>query len=142
MILSVVSMLLTFGWMWHGRDRPAMAQVDVQPFIAHVLTTHLSVPEPVRFEIRELWPSENCAQAQMIGVPEFPRAWRVEYDRACWLKHPHQRQFVIAHELCHAAYEYDQPGWDKLSPKERKRRDHRADLCALQILRDHKGCPR
>lgn len=110
-----------------------------EAFIAHVLAVHLAVPEPVAFEVRELWPSENCAQAQMIGLPGRPVSWRIEYDAACWRDRPGQRVAVLAHELCHAAYDYGR-SWTSLSRAEQKRAHKRTRACARQILRDHRRC--
>lgn len=114
-------------------------ELAAEVFIAHLLAAHLSVPEPVLFDVRELWPSENCAQVRMAGPPGAPAWWMIEYDSTCWERRPEQREAVLAHEVCHAAYDYRE-AWSSLSREDRKRAHKRVKTCVRQILRDHRRC--
>lgn len=105
-------------------------------WIAHVLVLHLNVPEPVDFVIRDLWPREVAAQAVRHGPVGIPTAWTIQYDRVEWERRPKMRMRVLAHELCHAAYDHEVSDWDGLRYSERAGRHGRVEDCARKILRD------
>lgn len=106
-------------------------------WIAHILALHLSVPEPVYFRIGETWPTNYKAMITYKGEPGSPRYWTITYNEESWKKHNEkQKMYVIAHEVCHAAYEYD-INWDDLNKKEQKRRHKIIIECADKIIRDH-----
>ena len=109
-------------------------------WLAHILAVHLSVPEPVSFKLMDLWPMEDvCAVMRMHGEGGQPSAWTIQYDEGCWNRVRSQRAWVIAHEACHGAFDYDHNGWHRLTKRERDRRDKRADECANKIIRDHEA---
>lgn len=118
-----------------------MTGPTVAAFIAHVLAAHLSVPEPVRFElVAELGPAGfvDTADVPVAMVFREGPGWVIRYERAFWDKYPDSRGFLVAHELCHAAYDYDVRDWSKLTKAERKARHKVVDACAVKILRDHR----
>lgn len=110
--------------------------MDPSFWIAHILALHLNVPEPVKFEQAQLWPSPNRAQIELVADD----TWIIRYNIDDWKKHnTYQRRFIIAHELCHTVYEYH-INWDQLDKKEQKRRHKFVNACAEKIMRDHKDC--
>lgn len=123
--------------------------MDPTFWIAHILALHLNVPEPVKFETAELWPSPNRAQIELVAGDAWivgctkirqDHHWLLRYNIDDWNKHnTYQRRFIIAHELCHTVYEYH-INWDQLDKKEQKRRHKFVNECAEKIMRDHKDC--
>ena len=105
-------------------------------FHAHILAMHLAVPEVVTFKIKDLWPVDRCAQVIRHGPDGFPKEWEIQFDLSCWNKYPKLRARVIAHEVCHAAYDYQAPAWDSLTYAEQGQRHSRINACVHQILRD------
>ncbi len=109
-------------------------------WIAHVLAMHLSVPEPVTLKFEDLQPG-RCAQMRMIGEVGKPKGWSIEYDIGCWNREPKRRAWVLAHELCHGAFDYTKDV-SQLSVEETLAQESRADSCADAIVREHGREPR
>lgn len=106
-------------------------------WIAHILAFHLNVPEPITFSIGSTYPTDYKAMICFSGRPHYPDEWFITYDKYWWDKHnDKQRMFIIAHEVCHAVYEYD-VNWNVLSLEERRNRHKIVDKCAKKIIRDH-----
>lgn len=106
-------------------------------WIAHILAVHLNVPEPVKFELDNLWPSGKAAQMRQVLEKD---EWIIQYDIDEWNKSSNsQRKYVIAHELCHGVYEYNVK-WDSLSTREQVERHETIKKCAMKIMRDHRKC--
>lgn len=110
--------------------------MDPTFWIAHILALHLNVPEPVKFELTNLYPSEYRAQIDLVADD----TWIIKYNIGDWYKdNESARRFVIAHELCHTVYEYHVK-WEQLDKKEKEHRHKFVDACARKIIRDHKDC--
>ena len=90
----------------------------VSVFVAHLLAAHLSVPELVTVQYAELR-HDRVAQIEKVG-----RGWVMTIDKDKW----HGSGWVVAHELCHAAYD------DRYSTTAI---ETRANKCADQVIRDH-----
>ena len=102
-------------------------------WIAHVLAMHLSVPEPVTVTMTTLWPTDNTAQISRVGA-----GWEIQVDRAKWKRlHRNERLWILAHELCHAAYNDDQFHWQNMTPREQKQKHKQINKCETKIMRDH-----
>lgn len=105
-------------------------------WIAHVLAMHLSVPEPVTLVRMDLGVPGRCAQMRMAEKDGLITSWEIEYDTKCWNDKPESRAWVLAHELCHGAFDY-RKDLTQLSKDEFKFQEARADKCADQIVREH-----
>jgi hypothetical protein len=114
-------------------------------FIAHVLALHLSVPEPVTFvaggKMNGFEYVDVDSDKPLIAMIEREGpGWVLTYDADAWGKaRPQVRAFVLAHELCHAAYDYERP-WSSYTKGERRRKHARVRTCTVQILRAHARC--
>ncbi len=114
--------------------------MTVSWWIAHILAVHLSVPEPVTYKmLPALYPSENWAQVRRVPEGISGGAWVIEIDEQRWRKMKGNEQlWLVAHELCHAAFGDDQTEWGKMDKKERKKKHDEVIIpCANKILRDH-----
>lgn len=106
-------------------------------WIAHILALHLSVPEPVYFKVGETWPVNYKAMITYKGEVGSPKYWMITYNEKDWKKHSDkQKMYVIAHEVCHAVYEFN-VNWSDLDKKEQRRRHKSVRECADKVIRDH-----
>ncbi len=124
-----------------GSDNPMGA---AELFLAHLLAEHLAVPEPVRLQVQpgpvgfEGYTMRHEALIERNG----PGWWLIRYDQQAFVSATRRRvEFVLAHELCHAIYDWNIT-IGQLSDKELRSRQTRADNCARQALRAHKKCPK
>ncbi len=116
-----------------------MTEATAALFVAHVLAAHLAVPEPVRLEVAPTCPPgfDGCVTAQ-VGM--ISGEWRIRFDAERFERMPDRAvRFVLAHELCHAAFDYP-ISTTLLPPKEHTAHERAADQCAVDILSRHWRC--
>ena len=110
-------------------------------FLAHLLAAHLAVPEPITLKIDPGPVGFDGYSARYDATisrqHERGGAWLIRYDaKALAASRPSRWQFVLAHEVCHAIYEYD-TNWPSLTDKERARRHKITNACARGAIRAH-----
>ena len=110
-------------------------------FVAHMLTAHIAVPEPVRVEwAPELVGFEGFKYVHIayINRPGQGTGWTMRIQEARW-RHlsRYDRQWVLAHELCHAVHTYTGPSWDLLDKKAQDRLHVPVNQCANDAIRHH-----
>lgn len=124
----------------------------VLSFVAHMLSAHIAVPEPVFVQWAPVLTGFDCCfeYARDADVTMYPGRWVVTENGATkepdyWViriygeRWDRLRQFekdwLIAHEICHAVYPTSH--WDARTDEERKAIHKTVDACASKAIRSH-----
>ncbi len=117
-------------------------------FIAHLLSAHINVPEPVFVRWNPRPADFEDFQPEFVGtidmVPgkaeglEAPKFhWILGIDKEWWDKAPSGSQkWILAHELCHAVHTYPR-NWDRMSKREQEKEHEIVNRCANQAISAH-----
>jgi hypothetical protein len=107
-------------------------------FLAHILAFHLAVPEPVAFRV-DSGPVGFASYAlrSEATIENMGGWWLIRYGRAPLSQSsPRRVRFVLAHETCHAVYDYSSK-WGQITEAERRSRHARVNECARRAIMDH-----
>ncbi len=108
-------------------------------FVAHLLAAHIAVPEPVT--IRYMPQLEGFSEFEYAYIAQIERqyggSWVIYIQRERWDRlSKYNKQWVLAHELCHAVHTYD-VRWDMLDKPTKARLHKVVDRCANTAMSQH-----